>query len=69
RKLLSLAKSHNEISRKKIQELRRRNRSLVKKVLTLEEIIRKMKKKALISDSAGSVLKFGTNWLRKGIVS
>ncbi|CAL1276266.1 unnamed protein product [Larinioides sclopetarius] len=57
RKLLSLAKSHNEISRKKIQELRRRNRSLVKKVLTLEEIIRKMKKKALISDSAGSVLK------------
>ncbi|CAL1299775.1 unnamed protein product, partial [Larinioides sclopetarius] len=45
RKLLSLAKSHNEISRKKIQELRRRNRSLVKKVLTLEEIIRKMKKK------------------------
>ncbi|CAL1298951.1 unnamed protein product [Larinioides sclopetarius] len=57
RKLLSLAKSHNEISRKKIQELRRRYRSLVKKVLTLEEIIRKMKKKALISDSAGSVLK------------
>ncbi|GBO14552.1 DNA transposase THAP9, partial [Araneus ventricosus] len=57
RKLLVLAKSDQEISRKRIKQLRRRNRSLVKKISTLEEIISKMKKKALISDSAGSVLK------------
>ncbi|CAL1269962.1 unnamed protein product [Larinioides sclopetarius] len=57
RKLLAIAKSYKEISKKKIQELIRRNGSLVKKVLTLEELISKMKKKALISDSAGSVLK------------
>ncbi|CAL1269643.1 unnamed protein product, partial [Larinioides sclopetarius] len=56
-KLLAVAKRHNEICRKKFQKLGRRRRSLVKKVSTLEELISKMKKKVLISDRAGSVLK------------
>ncbi|KAF8763579.1 hypothetical protein HNY73_021751 [Argiope bruennichi] len=62
--VLNMAKNCKESNRRKVKKLRNKNRRLQKRICSLQEILKEMRKKALISQSTSDILEFQAAYIR-----